>query len=99
MLSNEKCLLYVEGSKGGKGNDLIINFSQYLGYDCIIEVSSWDNGITWTGTADTDIKTITDISELGVPFVAICKVEVASSLLATFPEGLQKSSLSMSLNT
>ena len=70
--------------------DLVINLSQYFGYDCIIEISPWDKGITWTGIAAADIQTITDISELGVPFVAICKIEEANTWLASFPEGAQE---------
>ena len=70
--------------------DLVINLSQYFGYDCIIEISPWDKGITWTGIAAADIQTITDISELGVPFVAICKIEEAKVWLASFPAGAQE---------
>lgn len=87
MLSNEKGLLYVESSNG---NDLIINFSQYFGYECIVSITPWEKGISWTGIRETEIKTIEDISELGVPFVAICKVEGANSWLATFPDSLQE---------
>lgn len=79
--------------------DLVINLSQYFGYDCIIEISPWDKGITWTGIAAADIQTITDISELGVPFVAICKIEEAKVWLASFPAGAQEKLIEYDLNT
>jgi hypothetical protein len=87
MLSNKVDSVYTET---GKTNDLFINFSQYVGYECIVKITSWDKSITWSGITDTEILTISDISELGVPFVAICKTEEANPWLATFPEGLQK---------
>ena len=42
MLSNEKEPVCV---KSDKSNSLVISLSQYFGYDCIIEISSWDKGI------------------------------------------------------
>jgi hypothetical protein len=87
MLSDRKVLLH---GGSNESNDLILNLSQYFGYDCVIEISSWDKGITWTGIAGVKIQTIADISELGVPFVAICNAEEANLWLATFPEGLQE---------
>lgn len=87
ILSNEKDRLVVETDNDRK---LIINFTQYFGYECIVSITPWEKGISWTGINETEIKTIADISELGVPFVAICKVEGANSWLATFPEYLQE---------
>ncbi|CCK76622.1 conserved hypothetical protein [Oleispira antarctica RB-8] len=94
MLSNEKEPLCV---KTDKSNSLVINLSQYFGYDCIIEISSWDKGIAWTGIADSEIQKITDISEIGIPFVAICNTEEANVWLVTFPEGLQEKLLEYEL--
>ena len=87
ILSNEKDRLVVETDNN---RTLIINFSQYFGYECIVSITPWEKGISWTGINETEVKTIADISELGVPFVAICKVEGANSWLATFPDDLQR---------
>lgn len=92
ILSNEKDPLYVETDKN---NELSINFSQYFGYECLVTITPWDRGISWSGITDAEIESIADISELGVPFVAICRTEGAKSWLATFPDDLKKISLSM----
>lgn len=94
MLRNKTELLSIEADRS---IDCVINLSQYFGYDCIIEISSWDKGIAWTGIADSEIQTIVDISELGIPFVAICNTEEANVWLVTFPEGLQEKLLEYEL--
>ena len=94
MLRNKTELLNIEADRS---IDCVINLSQYFGYDCIIEISSWDKGIAWTGIADSEIQTIVDISELGIPFVAICNTEEANVWLVTFPEGLQEKLLEYEL--
>jgi hypothetical protein len=87
MLRNKTELLNIEADSS---IDWVINLSQYFGYDCIIEISSWNKGITWTGITDVEIQSITDICELGIPFITICNTEEANVWLATFPEGLQE---------
>ena len=87
MLTNTRDLLHVETDNN---NNLIINFSQYLGYGCKVKITSWKDGISWTDVTEAGIQTIADIHELGVPFVCICKADSAAPWLATFPDGLQE---------
>ena len=87
MLSNNKNSICTETDEI---NDLIINFSQYLGYECIVKITSWNKGITWSGIEEAEILTVSDISEFGVPFVSICNTGKANLWLSTFPESMQE---------
>lgn len=87
MLSNNKDSIFAETDGI---NDLIINSSQYLGYECIVNITSWNKGIAWSGITETEIITVSDISEFGVPFVSICNTGEADLWLSTFPESMQE---------
>ncbi|UZE94427.1 hypothetical protein [Alkalimarinus alittae] len=69
--------------------NLVINFSQLFGYPCVAKLTPWENGISWSGSAETEDQDISAIHEPGIPFVAICSTEGADSWLETFPAGLQ----------
>lgn len=86
MTNNTKDWLLIESDTN---DNLIINFSQYFGYECIATITSWDKGISWSGVTESEDQTIEALSEMGVPFVAICSSEEAARWLATFPYGLQ----------
>jgi len=87
MVSNTRDLSHVESDYN---DNLIINFSQLLGYECIVKITPWHQGISWSGASEAEPQTIAELTEMGMPFAAICGEEGATSWLATFPEGLQK---------
>lgn len=87
MLTNTRDLLHVETDNN---NNLIINFSQYFGYECVAKLTSWDKGVSWSGVTESEDQTIEVLSEMGVPFVAICGTKDAAPWLASFPEGIQE---------
>lgn len=65
-------------------NNLVINFSKYLGYECIVEVTPWTAGISWTGIEE-DGDTLESLNELGLPLSGISSTEGAASWINTFP--------------
>ncbi|UZE94445.1 PcfJ domain-containing protein [Alkalimarinus alittae] len=86
MVNNTRDLLQVEVDNN---NSLVINFSQYFGYECVVTITSWAKGISWSGVADTEDQRMSALSDLGVPFATLNGTEDAAPWLSTFPEGLQ----------
>lgn len=83
---NSKIFVHVEPDT----RNLMMNFSQFLGHECRVKITPWNEGIYWTNVTEIEQQTIKVISEFGVPFVGICKEEGAAKWLATFPSGLQE---------
>jgi len=65
---------------------LILNFSEFLGYECIVKLTPWINGVTWSGSGDS--SSTHTFEELGVPFSLFYSAAEASPWIKTFPDGL-----------
>lgn len=62
MVNNTRDLLQVEVDNN---NRLIINFTQHFGYECVVTITSWAKGISWSGVADTEDQRMSALSDLG----------------------------------
>jgi len=68
--------------------NLIIDLTKYFGYQCVVTITAWHRGISWTGITTSEDQAIPTFKELGVPFSVICAEEAAAPWLRTFPSGL-----------
>lgn len=69
-----------------ENHNLVINFSEALGYECVVKLTPWTNGVSWSCSAeDASIETL---EEMGVPFSILVSTQEACQWLSTFPEGL-----------
>lgn len=64
---------------------LDINFTQFVGYHCTVNVRPWHEGISWSSFSDGQFTEYNFAEELPVPFGIICNERNAKDWLKTIP--------------
>tara|TARA_R110001599_G_scaffold117525_1_gene285933 strand:+ start:7352 stop:8506 length:1155 start_codon:yes stop_codon:yes gene_type:complete len=80
---NTNCSLSVVTDEN---QNLVINFSEALGYECVVKLTPWTHGVSWSSSAkDASIETL---EEMGVPFSILVSTVGTYQWLSTFPVGI-----------
>ena len=74
-----------------KDHTLKIDFSEYLGHSCSVQISDWKHGVDWFSWIDGKIvKSKNIMDELGIPLRVICSTKGASLWVSSIPSGVLK---------
>ena len=72
-----------------KANNLIIDYSKVLGYDCLLTLTSWEKGISWESFSDGERFFQKDyLDDPGITLHQIYDSHKANNWLRTIPEYL-----------